>query len=350
MILLVLCVVTFCDALVSSSFGRPIRKSTFLLGKKRGNLRDLASMAEEDGMTRRKAPRKTVKKKKKSSNAAGGVSPLLAEWAAQDETTTATEEEATAEEAVVDVMAVAPDEYVPFERAPKKGSNKNRRARQTEREQRDKRFDKAIKSIVEELNDTIAEGSNNLDDILRVIQKLLKQETELPRLRQLSASASSKSFRLAWVGSDDAICHIGTGLHKIALARLQEVFLTLPGRNRWLLYEVISVLGPFPNVRNTLDAKSSIANYNDSSNSLRWRIDIESMIDGTGKELLAGKAENERKVDLQVVFADPNVIVAVVPLDDKAPRQDPLEDKGKHVLVFVAEDDLDNKLDQLRVS
>ena len=73
------------------------------------------------------------------------------------------------------------------------------------------------------------------------------------------------------MGSDDAICHIGTGLHKIALARVQEVFLLL-------------------------------------------------------EELLAGRDEN---VDLQIAFA----IVAVVPNPGSGGlRSNPQEENCKHVL------------------
>ena len=87
----------------------------------------------------------------------------------------------------------------------------------------------------------------------------------LPTLKSLLSSsgvgqtASSSSYRLAWVGSDAAVCHVGTSLHKVPLARLQEVYLSLGGggsvgvnKNKWELIEVIRILGPFPNVRNTL--------------------------------------------------------------------------------------------------
>ena len=146
------------------------------------------------------------------------------------------------------------------------------------------------------------------------------------------------------MGSDDAICHIGTGLHKIALARMQEVFLLLQERNRLEIYEVISA---FPNVRNTLQGSCQVA-IGKSNNDCVWKLSYDSMIDGTGKELLAGKDENVRKVDLQIAFADANAIVAVVPNPDGL-RSNPLEENGKHVLVFVRQDDLDSELERLRV-
>jgi len=206
-------------------------------------------------------------------------------------------------------------------------------------------------------------------------------------LRQLVANRNQRyDYRLAWVGSDDAITHLGTGLHKVPLARLQEVFLTVPaavGRpNQVMLQEVIRILGPFPNVRNTLQGScryetvarssssiSSTASDSDSASTntmTKWTIAWESMVDGTGKELLAGKAENVKRVDLDVYFADPAVLVAAVPpaSDDNSNKKqknaavaaasttemDPLRDNGKNLLVFVREPDLDTKLEVLRVA
>jgi hypothetical protein len=81
------------------------------------------------------------------------------------------------------------------------------------------------------------------------------------------------------VGSEDAISHIGTGLHKVPLARLQEVFLSALGtttskksnknnnnKNRIELSEVIRLLGPFPNVKRTLQLTIQIQKNNTKKN------------------------------------------------------------------------------------
>lgn len=189
--------------------------------------------------------------------------------------------------------------------------------------------------------------SPSIDDILSPIRQLLELPTA--NLKQLTAGAKRQDFRLAWVGSDDAICHVGTGLHKVPLARLQEVFLSFLGRNRIEIQEVIRILGPFPNVKNTLQGASSFGRQEDV---FEWRLTWESMLDGTGKEVLAGKEDNVRQVDLQVYFASPSVVVAVVPpeTDDVSVRRaDPLEESGKHVLLFVREDNLQTQLEKFRV-
>ena len=168
-------------------------------------------------------------------------------------------------------------------------------------------------------------------------------------LRRILLKKERSNYRLAWVGSDDAICHIGTGLHKVPLARMQEVFLNCIGKNRLEILEVISLFGPFPNIKNTLLGTTKMINTSNNDNSsCMMQIAMDSMIDGTGKEFLAGTEDNIRIVDLQVAFCDERVIVAVVPNDND--NDNPLDDDGKRVLVFTKEKDLDEKLDELRVS
>jgi hypothetical protein len=247
-----------------------------------------------------------------------------------------------------------------------------------------------------------------LPDVLNVVRKILyvgSSESSASStfvsssLRALAAGTTSSNsgktktsnsggggggydYRLAWVGSDDAICHVGTSIHKVPLARLQEVFLSFPGRNnRVQLQEVIRVIGPFPNVRNNLQGQSKSKIISDNTDNIdnnkdtnlqEWTITWDSMIDGTGKELMAGTEKNARIVQLQVHVSSPEVIIAVVPpsslankkidsnsssngptaKQQSAPvwRTDPLQDNGRHVLVFVREDDLLDKLESLRVA
>jgi hypothetical protein len=177
-------------------------------------------------------------------------------------------------------------------------------------------------------------------------------------LRQLAVGSASRDYRLAWVGSDDAVTYLGTGLHKVPLARLQEVFLTMQGRGRVQVQEVIRILGPFPTVKNVLQGSCKVDKLSDDASA--WSLTWDSMVDGTGKELLAGKKENVRTVDLQVYYCDSSVLVAVVPppssedggsaVDARTLRTDPLEQDGAHIMVFVREEDLDGKLESLRVA
>jgi len=150
------------------------------------------------------------------------------------------------------------------------------------------------------------------------------------------------SYRLAWAGSDAAVCHVGTSLHKVPLARLQEVYLSLGGGggsvgangNKWELIEVIRILGPFPNVRNTL--RGNVVGLTKAADEerrevVRMEVSYTSMIDGTGKELLASSSSSPpppsgggrggggnynggaKRVDLDVWFASDRAIVCTVP-------------------------------------
>ncbi|KAL3798928.1 hypothetical protein ACHAW5_001655 [Stephanodiscus triporus] len=206
-----------------------------------------------------------------------------------------------------------------------------------------------------------AAGNGNVND--RVL---------LPTIKSLlSSGKTTSSYRLAWVGSDAAVCHVGTSLHKVPLARLQEVYLSLGGgggvginRNRWELFEVIRILGPFPNVRNTLRGNVvglTKSGMNEEREGVRMDIAYTSMIDGTGKELLAssggsgggkGKGDGGAKhVNLDVWFANDRAIVCTVPPSDEDDGGgDPLGGNGSKILYFVAVDDLEGELEKLRAA
>ena len=167
---------------------------------------------------------------------------------------------------------------------------------------------------------------------------------------------------MAWVGSDDAICHLGTGLHKVPLARLQDIFLSVgrdgSGQTKTVqLLEVIRIIGPFPNVRNTLQGSIKIAssqedqwNTNGIQKMDRIQITYDSMMDGLGKEISAGTRDNLRYVDLDIAFCDENVIVALVPTDAEDDSSSLFGENGENVLLFLKEDDLDYKLEELRAA
>ena len=217
-----------------------------------------------------------------------------------------------------------------------------------------------VEPLLEQLEELLVDvkgKETTVADILNTVRQLTKLPSD--NLRQLAAGSSSRDYRLAWVGSDDAVTYLGTGLHKVPLARLQEVFLTMQGKSRIQVQEVIRILGPFPTIKNNLEGSCRTDKL--SEDAFAWSITWDSMIDGTGNQLLSGKKENVKTVDLQVYYCDPSVLVAVVPpkasgadsgsvVDVKALRPDPLEQDGAHVMVFVREEDLDGKLESLRVA
>lgn len=289
--------------------------------------------------------RKVVRSKQSAVDTEAVISPALSEWMAkqdQEKSSTTTSEFAVVfddEEEIIDNGTATT--FQQFE--PEETKNPSRRVKQGVRNEQEEKRLAAMNKAVKALEDSL-EKKGNLDGILASIRQLIQVTSG--DLRQIVAGAKKQNYRLAWVGGDEAICHIGTGLHKVPLARLQEVFLSCLGRNRIEVQEIISILGPFPNVKNILQGTSKIGRGDDVSD---WQITLDSMVDGTGKEILAGTDDNIRRVGLQVYFADEKAIVAVVPPKEGF-RADPLENNGANVLVFVREDQLDDKLDALRVS
>lgn len=312
-----------------TTFGRePILTRQFGKKVKRGTLGEVAA---EGGPPPRSPTRPNPSKK-----SSGTVSPALAEWAASESDKVAVESPTTTSD------ASDADTFTPFEELTKKSS---RRAKQSARKEEEKERDQAVLRIISNIEEKLEEKAS-LEDILNGIRPLLTIAGG-KQLRRLTASAKQVDYRLAWVGGDDSLSHIGTGLHKVPLARMQEVFLTCQGRNRIELLEVIRIIGPFPNVRNILSGDSSVTSCEEMT---EWEIVMDSMTDGTGKEILAGTEDNIRRVKLHVYFADHSAILAVVPPESGGLREDPLEEGGAHALLFVRDNDMEAKLEKLRVN
>lgn len=318
------------------------------LGVKKVKRQSLGSIAE-DGMisTTKKLKNKSSGKSNKRRPVGDNISSDLTSWAASKKAGT----ETSAPVAVASVDDNNDDDddvagFVSF--SSMEEDDDDDRSMSTKKVSTNKGTEKLVKKLGK-----ILEENNNLEDILGVV-KAIMDSSSTSSLKALSTGKRSINYRLAWVGGDDPICHLGTGLHKVPLARLQEVFLRLQGRSDLEMYEVISVLGPFPNVRNTLYGKCKVpkvsgikaASNNDDSFS-PWSIEWQSMIDGTGKEILPGN--DKRIVNLDVHYADSSAIVAVMPQEDGKQRIDPLESNGANVLLFVREDEMDEKLEALRV-
>mmetsp|Transcript_88570 Transcript_88570/g.255464 ORF Transcript_88570/g.255464 Transcript_88570/m.255464 type:complete len:377 (-) Transcript_88570:46-1176(-) len=334
---------------------------------KRGSLGTLASegLVDPENLKSKQQPQRkkssnSASKKKNSSTPptdGSGISPALAQYLASNPDSQVSEEDeptspvtsSSSSAASFEVFSDEDDELEPSSKSKNKKKGNARRVKQSQRSQMEEARQQQVQEALDALTAAL-ESNNNLDEILQAVQTLvaLPAPTSFSP-RQLFQSKHVKNYRLAWVGSDDAICHLGTGLHKVPLARLQEVFFSTKGQSRIEILEIIRILGPFPNVRNTLQGNVKLRNSDDSQ---MMQIVMDSMIDGTGKEILAGTDDNIRRVDLQLLFSDEQVIVAVVPNteDNNSPRADPFEKNGSNVLVFLKEDELDEKLESLRVS
>jgi len=149
----------------------------------------------------------------------------------------------------------------------------------------------------------------------------------LPAYPDIAVRASG-DWRLTWAKSDEGVGFMGTGLHRVPLANLEDVFLSLERDGTCAVTEVIRVLGPFPNVKNLLSGRSSI-----KPSSLRLK--YTKVIDGTGAELTSTQA---RTVNLRLVALSRRLLVVAASSVD-----------GDDWLVFEREDDIEDALDKLRV-
>mmetsp|Transcript_12906 Transcript_12906/g.30167 ORF Transcript_12906/g.30167 Transcript_12906/m.30167 type:complete len:358 (+) Transcript_12906:192-1265(+) len=223
---------------------------------------------------------------------------------------------------------------------------RERRQKQNEQGIIDKARSAQIETVLDKLDEVLEERTGKVSDILAVVEELLEiPSNDNGDLRRLLLGKERSDYRLAWVGSDEALCHVGTGLHKVPLARMKEVFMNCLGRNKIEILEVISILGPFPNVKNVLQGTTKTSSGSDGT---EMQIIYDKMFDGTGKEIMAGTEDNVRRVDLEVAFCDERAIVVAM-ADDNANAK-PLDNDGKRILLFVKEDDLDEKLEGLRVN
>lgn len=310
----------------------------FGVNRKKGNLTKTISSGT-DVVTNTK---KSNSSKVKSSESGVQVSPSLAQWAATLEPSGSVE---TASQPLV-------SEKVNSTTKKGKGdSSTSRRERSQQRREINATKAAQVNSILGKIKELISSTNLNVDDLLRYIQQLINEGSQSSLKALLSKEAGD--YSLSWVGSDEAICHIGTGLHKVPLARLQDIFLTIgrdgSGQTKTVqLMEVIRILGPFPNVRNTLQGSVVEMKKGEQGEDV-IKICYDSMMDGLGKEITAGKVGNFRYVELNILYADEDAIVCVVP-SEKGSKSGPYGQNGANVLLFTKEDELNSRLEKLRAA
>lgn len=303
--------------------------------------------------------------KSKSTELTDVISPALAQWAKEQQKSPLDPTEQSSNlpsTSTIDNDSFGQSTYSAFEAdvdlagslETKTKERSTRREKQAERKANELHRERRVQEVVQRLEQLVDGTQQTLDieQILAGLRSLREMDSTdsstTSNSRIITAGASlAYDYRLAWAGSDDAVCHVGTGLHKVPLARLQEVFWTCGPRQQLQMLEVIRILGPFPNVKNVLRGTIKIdANGGGSAN---WKITWSSLVDGTGKEILAGTADNVRRLNVQVLFWAPSILVVAVPSESGA---DPLDnqDRGRSVLLFLRENSLAEKLESLRVT
>ena len=163
------------------------------------------------------------------------------------------------------------------------------------------RLDAAASSAeVSEKEDRLLELCAESNRDLAAIDGVVRELETLPPVAAADAPGlAAGDWKLVWARSDEGVCNIGTGLHKVPLANLEEIFLTLSDR-KITTTEVIRVVGPFPNVKNLLFGSAKV------SPTKGLALSYSDCIDGTGNKL---KGEQARDVAFGVASLSRDVLV-----------------------------------------
>uniref|UniRef100_A0A7S2UVC0 Plastid lipid-associated protein/fibrillin conserved domain-containing protein n=1 Tax=Fibrocapsa japonica TaxID=94617 RepID=A0A7S2UVC0_9STRA len=172
----------------------------------------------------------------------------------------------------------------------------------------------------------------------RDTEKISSVVEELKKYTDSIMPAQSSNLRGDWevvfVTDADALDHVGTGLRKLPLTKMEAMFLSFDGSRsvgRSIeASEILRILGPFPNVKNKLSGTYKAQ----GARSLSIKYDL--MIDGTGKEVKSGSATTDRSISINVEFVGEKALVATIP-------------SSQHIMVLKREVDLDEALRKLRV-
>ena len=293
----------------------------------------------------RKLTNKERQKQTRSVNRGGNtiVSSDLAQWAAA-----AASDGGDVTDAAATVTATNTKER---KRSNPKATREDKRIQKLQRRAEEEAMASRANEVVTELEDLFQEKERDMAGILTRLRTLCTDFGTInssSNIRSIISRQELLDYKMVWAGSDAAVCHVGTGLHKVALARLQEVFVSI-GKKRVEVNEVIRILGPFPNIKNVLqgNVEVSVGSRDNGAESV-LTFTYSSMIDGTGKQLSSAGSE-QRMVDLKVLYAGDQAIVCSTSIDDVEAADYFGNDNGASLLVFFRETDLDGELNAMRV-
>lgn len=194
----------------------------------------------------------------------------------------------------------------------------------------------------------VAECAKERDRDVGAIARLCSETADLVRETPglLAPSQVEGDWRLIWVSNDDAFTTIGSGLHKLPLTLMEDIFVSFrsSGKSKAPIRkvetaEILRVLGPFPNVRNTLSGSWSLSSAPRPAGGLGLVYDT--MTDGNGGTIKAPDGSETRSVPFDVAYANGEALVL---LNDRTTGSaDP------QILLFAKETDLEGTFKALRV-
>jgi len=240
-----------------------LKQAFALYGKRKGRLYkniDVNNDNDTTGEKTNKIPRgksKMSKSKAKLVNSSKGdkkiISPMLSQWAVQEElvlednSPTITKDNPKEEESSTQSSSNIPLTFESFSKEknsmPKMNSS-SRRSKQLVRKEENFKRNQIEKYLIENLQTLLEEKQVDINNFLSVIDDLTKNGPKDATMRTISSSKLEQAYKILWAGSDAAVCFLGTGLHNVPLAKLDELFMLFVKSNVEIL-EVIRLIGKF---------------------------------------------------------------------------------------------------------
>ena len=221
------------------------------LGTKRGKGRLSKNISiDEDGAykvisNRRKqklgseVSSKREKKLKQKGNGEAGISPLLAAWADDADDDGSSVSTATSPPVTTDYDAYDDDDDAAVTFATLQNKKKSKRGQGKGKSsgsasELSPAQSARLSDLLASINDQVSTTNCDVPDLVASIKSLVElgwtfgdnNQVMMPTLKSIvgskpkGAEENQPAYRLAWVGSDEAICHIGTSLHKVPLVSL----------------------------------------------------------------------------------------------------------------------------------
>ena len=218
----------------------------------------------------------------------------------------------------------------------RKAKNKQKKASKAQDSAAQKEKRKQVDAILDELFDEIESKKRDLTKMNTLLDKIgeFKPEAIAPTLKG--------DWKLVFVDSAEAIHQVGSGLGKLPGSSIEDLFATFDVKGTVKIQEVVRVVGPFPTVRNELSGtweyKDKSAGFTgDSITEPVLECTYTEMVDGRNKKTTLETGFKQKSVQLDVQYADPDVLIAFIQNDGLQPLR----------LVFEKELELNQEMGRL---
>jgi len=171
----------------------------------------------------------------------------------------------------------------------------------------------------------------------------------------VTAGGIKGDYQLVFVTSDEALCAVGSGLHKVFATKMEDLFISFgpsymqaeSGAFGLETAEILRVFGPFPNIRNTFagDFKCGVGDGGSSNSNVVLSYDT--MVNGLSQKIKAPDGKDTRRMKGRIPYANS---AGLIYIPNEAQGEGGEADKAP-LLIFqkLRKGELDLKFKELRV-